>query len=77
MNLKIKITLEKKRLLRLRRGGKSRFWCHECGTESDFIAEQDLDDILLKLNQHEKLHKFAAEDGTVLICFESISKEES
>lgn len=71
MNLKIKITLENKRLLRLRGVVKTKTWCDECDAETDFVSEKELKYIL---PTDEKSHKILANDGTTLICLESISK---
>lgn len=72
MNLKIKITLEKKRLLRLRRYVKTQIWCEECGMETDFVDENELGEIL---DLEAKLHKILTNEGTTLICIESISNK--
>lgn len=74
MNLKIKITLETKRLLRLRRSGTAKIWCQECSAETDFILEKEIRDLIEKLETGLHLHKISAPDGTILICLESLSK---
>lgn len=73
MNLKIKITLENKRLLRLRRCVKTKIWCAECGAETDFAAEDEINDLLEKLDE-VKPHKILNTDGKSFICLESLSK---
>ena len=77
MNLKIKITLETKRLLRLRRSLKIKLWCAECGMETDFVSESEIQDVLTKPNLEEKTHKILTEGGQVLICLESLLKNQS
>ena len=72
MNLKIKITLEKKRMLRLHRYIKTQIWCNECGMETDFVAESDLKEVL---ESDLKLHRILTDEGVALICVESISKK--
>lgn len=74
MNLKIKITLENKRWLRLRRYVKTQIWCDECGMETDFVTEKEISDLLGKIETEMKLHKIIDSDGTILICLESLSK---
>lgn len=75
MNLKIKITLENKRLLRLRRYSKTKIWCAECNAETDFAAEEEISDLLAKLEKEIKPHKFISSDGTSYVCLESLTKK--
>lgn len=80
MNLKIKITLETKRLLMLRKSIKTKTWCAECNAETDFVNKGEINDILEKLDRKietDKLHKMLAADGTILICLESLLKNQS
>jgi hypothetical protein len=74
MNLKIKITLENKRLLRLRRCVKIKIWCDECSTETEFAAEEEISDLLEKLEKEINPHKIIASDGKSFICLESLMK---
>lgn len=71
MNLKIKITLENKRLLKLHSIIKTKIWCAECQGERDFVSENEIKDFL---NEDNKPHKILTTDGTALICLESVSK---
>lgn len=74
MNLKIKITLENKRLLRLRRCVKTKIWCAECNAETDFAAEEEISDLLEKLEKEMNPHKIISSDGKTFICLESLTK---
>lgn len=74
MNLKIKITLENKRLLRLRRCVRTRIWCAECNAEADFAAEEEISNLLEKLEKEINPHKIITSDGKSLICLESLIK---
>ena len=72
MNLKIKITLEKRRLLRLRRGLRVRGWCPVCLAETDFVSENEIIQVLESLLQTENLHRVQIDDGKILICLQSL-----
>jgi hypothetical protein len=72
MNLKIKITHEKRRLLRLRRSLRVRGWCPVCLADSDFVSEKEIEQILESLTQTQNLHKVKLEDGIILICLRSL-----
>jgi hypothetical protein len=72
MNLRIKITLEKKRLLRLRRTVKTTTWCNECGRETEFVPEKQFDEISAELGFGRQPHKIPGPDGSSLICLESL-----
>ena len=72
MNLKIKITLEKRRMLRFRRGLRVRGWCPVCLAETDFVSENEIIQILESLPQIQNLHKVQLDDGMILICLQSL-----
>jgi hypothetical protein len=80
MNLRIKITFETKRLLMMRRHVKIRRWCDKCNAETDFVTEEDFRRLSLKLNriaQTEDLHRLRTIEGTMLICLESVLKNQT
>lgn len=79
MNLRIKITFETRRLLMMRRHIKTRIWCDKCDAETDFVTEEDFRRLSLKLNgiaQTENLHRLRTTEGTMLICLESVLKNQ-
>lgn len=75
--MKIKITCETKRSLTLRNRTRTRTWCERCNAEADFVSNQEIGNLVFKLNKNieaANLHKFNAPDGKMLICLASLLK---
>lgn len=80
INMKIKITYETERLLVLRNRVRTRAWCEECKTETDFIPNEDVNGLEANLNQEKEkqiLHKLNLPDGKTLVCLASLLKKKS
>jgi hypothetical protein len=80
MKLRIKITFETEHLLVLRKLIKTREWCEECQTKTDFISTENIQGLFLKLNrnfQTDNLHTFQTSDGSLLVCLESLLKDQA
>ena len=74
MNLKIKITLETKRLLLLRSRAVTKLWCAECASETHFVTENEISDVLPDGETKAPPHKIMSTDGRILVCLESLLK---
>jgi hypothetical protein len=75
MNLRIKITLETSRLLLLRRRAPVKVWCAECESETHFVAENEISDVLPEPEAGAQPHKIMTTDGRILVCLESLLKQ--
>ena len=75
--MKIKITYETERSLTLRNRTRTRVWCESCNAEADFVSNQEIGNLVFKLNKNiedANLHKFDAPGGKTLICLASLLK---
>ncbi len=65
----------------IREKAKAHAWCERCEAETDFIKIEDLARLfpkLKKITQTENLHKLQiSEGGEVLICLESVLKNQT
>ena len=78
---KTRITIATHRLVVIRRKRIVRFWCPECGGESDFVPVDDLNKLLADEADRSQylnpqLHFVTAQDGTVVVCIRSLSMGE-
>jgi hypothetical protein len=73
------ITIETNSLLILRACSVRRKWCPRCGAEAEMIAPaitptspDQVQDAIEKLLNPEELHRAQAEDGSTLVCLNSM-----
>jgi hypothetical protein len=76
------ITIETHSLVVLRRRRLIRFWCSECGAETEFVPVENLDQLLDsgadKANSRSgkgTLHLGKAPDGSVVVCVKSLAEQ--
>ena len=77
---KTRITIETHRVVVVRRWRVVRFWCGECGEDSEFVPLEDLNGLLedgaKDVNRqalNTELHFAKAQDGAVVVCVKSLS----
>jgi hypothetical protein len=81
MSKRTKITIETESLLILRGRRSPRAWCPQCGVEGEMIVLGDLG-VISNLTpsdveawfECEAIHRSRSEDGTELICLNSLLK---
>ncbi|HUK23186.1 MAG TPA: hypothetical protein VLV49_01300 [Terriglobales bacterium] len=74
-----RITIETESLLILRGRNSRRTWCAQCGAEDEVIALEEIG-VMSNLERpaleewlnSEELHRLQAEDGSTLICLNSL-----
>lgn len=79
MTKQTRLTFETDSLLILQAGNSKRTWCPRCGAEVGMIAMQDTG-VISNLEKSEleewfssgELHRLQADDGTALICLNSL-----
>jgi hypothetical protein len=76
-----RITIETERTLIVRQTRSSRAWCEECQREVDFVQLRQRRQLLGKSagemsegSPMAKLHVAEQDDGSILICLESLMK---
>lgn len=75
--MKIKITIESKRLVTITKRSKTRIYCMVCRAESDFVKGEEILVLLPTQNgavNYEGLHKYQSIDGATMICLTSLFK---
>ena len=77
---KTRITIETHRVVVVRRRRVVRFWCGECGEDSEFVPLEDLNGLLEDgangVNRqalNAELHLANGQDGAVVVCIKSWS----
>jgi len=78
---KTRITIETHRVVVVRRRRMVRFWCGECGEDSEFVLLEDLNGLLEDgangVNRQAfstELHFAKAQDGAVVVCVKSLTR---
>jgi len=78
--LTTRITIETHRVMVVRRQRVVRFWCGECGGESEFVPVEDLNGLLedganggSPPDLNPELHFAKPRDGVVLVCIKSLT----
>ena len=76
-----RITVETEQFVIIRRRQITRFWCSQCGDESEFIPAEAVDRMrtggLSERNQllaGDGFHLHKTEDGSVVVCVKSLPK---
>jgi hypothetical protein len=75
------VTVETEHIVIIRRRQVTRFWCSQCGDESEFIPVEAVDRLLrggLSKGKHllpgDAFHLHKIEDGSVVVCMKSLPK---
>ena len=70
-----RITIETHRLMVVRYERVARYWCDECGGESEFVPARDLNGLLEGGTgaAGTQLHFKRMRDGAALVCVKSLS----
>jgi len=78
---KTEITVETHRIVTIRRRRSLRAWCVECGAEVDMVSLDEVQalteltqPLLRDSAQAARWHFSEAQDGTPLVCLESLRK---
>ncbi len=58
INMKIKITYETERSLILRNRTRTRAWCERCNAEADFVPNQEIVSLAIRLNKKRGRREF-------------------
>ena len=76
-----RVTVETEQLVIIRRRQITRFWCSQCGDESDFIPVEAVHRMLKEDLSEAKqfltgdgFHLHKIEDGSVVVCMKSLPK---
>lgn len=79
--LTTRITIETHRVMVVRRQRVVRFWCGECGGESEFVPVEDLNGSLEdgadggdRRALNTELHFAKARNGVALVCIKSLTR---
>ena len=78
---RIEITIQTEQIVTIRRRGRSRRWCPECGCEVDVVDRAQAESLtnvaqpkLRDCAEARKWHALEDPDGTVFVCLESLLK---
>lgn len=77
----VRVTVENEQIVIIRRRQVTRFWCSQCGDESEFIPVEAVDRLLSgglsegnRPPPGDAFHLHKIEDGSVVVCIKSLPK---